>query len=218
MCWNDSFEIIHPQTLWVSVKISWKNKTLAKAMSKKFSRNFSCRKNSFFFGRSVVETIHLFLFGLKFICRKNSTCYKSHVGLFSNVENFHRLRRSFECRKNQPSFLLFLRCGISSTLYLRGWIFSNSVWNFYDAIFCCRNFSVEIPEIEIFTLWNVEKILSWKKAPVEKIPSKLILFNLSHSTYLIFYGWSLWSFYRKMDFFLHVFFSKACSSFHNENW
>ena len=198
MCWNDSFEIIHPQTLWVSIKISRKNKTLAKAMSKKFSRNFSCRKNSFFFGRSVVETIHLFLFGSKFICRKNSTCYKSHVGLFSNVENFHRSRRSwltfFECRKdsiffgrlsgnisnvekNQPSFLLFLRCGISSTLYLRGWIFSNSVWNFYDAIFCCRNFSVEIPAVENITLWNVEKILSLKKAPVEKIPSKLILFN-----------------------------------------
>ena len=71
-----------------------KNKTLAKAMSKKFSRNFSRRKNSFFFGRSVVETIHLFLFGSKFICQKNSTCYKSHVGLFSNVENFHRSRRS----------------------------------------------------------------------------------------------------------------------------
>ena len=36
--------------------------------------------------------------------------------------------------------------------------------------------------------------------------------------YLISYGWSVWSFYRKMDFFLHVFFSKAYSSFHNENW
>ena len=157
--------------------------------SKKFFLywHISCRNYS----------IVLFVFEI-YTSKKFNLLWKLHW-TFSNVENFHRVKKSlstfFECRKdsiffgrlsgnisnvekNQPSFLLFLRCGISSTLYLRGWIFSNSVWNFYDAIFCCRNFSVEIPAVEIFTLWNVEKILSWKKAPVEKIPSKLILFNL----------------------------------------